>query len=40
MTGPNQARLVLSSPAELDAFVKQQAETWIPVARANNVQPD
>jgi tripartite-type tricarboxylate transporter receptor subunit TctC len=40
MTGPNQARLVLSSPAELDAFVRQQAETWIPVARANNVQPD
>lgn len=40
MTGPQQARLVISSPAELQAFVRRQAETWIPVARANNVQPD
>jgi hypothetical protein len=40
MTQTQQARLVLSSPADFGRFFKEQVETWGRVVRANNIQPD
>ncbi|WP_439597074.1 Bug family tripartite tricarboxylate transporter substrate binding protein [Falsiroseomonas sp.] len=40
MTETQQARLVLSSPAELGTFFKGQVETWGGLVRAANIQPD
>ena len=40
MTETQQARLVLSSPAELRTFFAAQVETWGRVVRANSIQPD
>lgn len=40
MTETQQARLVLSSPAELGTFFAAQVEQWGRVVRANNIQPD
>lgn len=40
MTETQQARLVLSTPAELRTFFARQVETWGAVVRANNIQPD
>lgn len=40
MTETQQARLVLSSPAECGTFFKDQVETWGALVRAANIQPD
>lgn len=40
MTETQQARLVLSSPAEFRSFFARQVENWGAVVRANNIQPD
>jgi tripartite-type tricarboxylate transporter receptor subunit TctC len=40
MTETQQARLVLSSPAELGTFFRGQVETWGALVRAANIQPD
>ncbi len=40
MTETQQARLVLSSPAELGTFFQGQVETWGGLVRAANIQPD
>ncbi|MBU8542339.1 MULTISPECIES: Bug family tripartite tricarboxylate transporter substrate binding protein [Roseomonadaceae] len=40
MTETQQARLVLSTPAELGTFFKGQVETWGGLVRAANIQPD
>lgn len=40
MTETQQARLVLSSPAELGTFFAAQVAQWGAVVRANNIQPD
>lgn len=40
MTETQQARLVLSSPAECGTFFRGQVETWGALVRAANIQPD
>jgi len=40
MTETQQARLVLSSPAECGTFFRAQVETWGALVRAANIQPD
>jgi tripartite-type tricarboxylate transporter receptor subunit TctC len=40
MTETQQARLILSSPAELGTFFRGQVETWGGLVRAANIQPD
>ncbi|MDP3417070.1 tripartite tricarboxylate transporter substrate binding protein [Falsiroseomonas sp.] len=40
MTETQQARLVLSSPAECGTFFQGQVETWGALVRAANIQPD
>ncbi|NKE47589.1 tripartite tricarboxylate transporter substrate binding protein [Roseomonas frigidaquae] len=40
MTETQQARLVLSTPAECGTFFRGQVETWGALVRAANIQPD